>query len=224
MSRALSVNRPLRAMVALLFSLAIAAALSACAGPPPREYVLGTAAAAPSSATAQAASPVVQVERVVLPDYLDTRDIVTRRDREVVASETGRWAERLSLGATRLLAASLATRLNGVTVTSTQPIDPPVLRVMVDVLSFDVVQDGPVVLTARWTITDGTGQKSLATAQATLRESVEGTRDSAVVAAMSLALDKLANRISAGIEPNLANGRQPRMALLPAAAGRESPL
>jgi len=204
MSRVLSVDRPLRTMSALPFFLALVVALSACAGPPPREYVLRTTATVDPSATLGAASPVVQVERVVLPDYLDTRDIVTRRDREVVTSETGRWAERLSLGATRLLAASLAAHLNGVAVTSTQPIDPPVMRVAVDVLRFDVVHDGPVVLTARWTITDGTGQKSLATAQATLQESVAGTRDDAVVAAMSLALEKLANRISAGIEPNLA--------------------
>jgi hypothetical protein len=160
----------------------------------------------------QTALPVIQVERVVLPDYLDTRDILTRRDRQVVASETGRWAERLSLGATRLLAASLAAQLKGVSVSSTQPVDPPVLRVVVDVIDFDVTAEGPVVLAARWTITDGTGQKSLAAEQATVREPVAAARDGAIVAAMSLALEKLANRISAGIEPNLDQRRRSGLA------------
>lgn len=223
MSTAPLVTSPLQAVLALPFSLAVVAAnLSACAGPPPQEYVLATPATADSTLMVRAALPVVHVERVVLPDYLDTRDIVIRRNREVVVSETGRWAERLSLGATRFLAACLAARLNGVAVTSTPPIDPPVLRVIVDVLSFDVIQDGPVVLAAHWTITDGTGQTSLATAHVTLRESVAGTRDGAVVAAMSLAFEKLANRISAGIEPSLARGRHLRMALL-SAKGPEFP-
>ena len=90
----------------------------------------------------QTALPIVQVERVLLPDYLDTRDIVTRRDRQVVPSETGRWAERLSVGATRVLATSLGAHMKGVVVTTTQPVDPPVLRVVVDVAAFDSTADG----------------------------------------------------------------------------------
>jgi uncharacterized lipoprotein YmbA len=208
MTRSLSSLRRLQAAVALPVSLVlVGAALSACAGPPPREYVLAATSTADRAPAAQAALPVVQVERVVLPDYLDTRDIVTRRNREVVTSETGRWAERLSLGATRFLASALAAQLRGVAVTSAQPVDPPALRIVVDVADFDVTEDGPVVLAARWTVTDGSGQKSLTTAQDVFREPVTGTRDGAVVAAMSLALEKLANRISAGIEPNLAQGR-----------------
>jgi uncharacterized protein len=208
MTRSLSSVRWLQATVALPLSVVlVGAALSACAGPPPREYVLGAALTADRAPTTQAALPVVQVERVVLPDYLDTRDIVTRRDREVVTSETGRWAERLSLGATRFLASALAAQLKGVEVTSAQPVDPPTLRIVVDVADFDVTAEGPVVLAARWTVTDGSGQKSLVTAQGTFREAVTGTRDGAVVAAMSLALEKLATRISAGIELNLAQGR-----------------
>jgi cholesterol transport system auxiliary component len=192
----------------------VAAALSACAGPVKREYVLGAPGASHNAPTLQTALPVVQIERVLLPDYLDTRDIVTRSDREVVASETGRWAERLSVGTTRALAATLAAQLRGVAVTSAQPIDPPVLRVVVDVVAFDATAGGPVVLAARWTITDGSGQRSLVAEQVTVTEPVSGARDGAVVAAMSLAIEKLAKRISAGIEPNLAQGRHSRQAFM----------
>jgi uncharacterized lipoprotein YmbA len=198
---------------AVAFAL-VAAALSGCAGPAKREYVLGAAGGSDNASAVQTALPIVQVERVQLPDYLDTRDIVTRRDRQVVPSETGRWAERLSVGATRALAAALAAQLKGVDVTSAQPIDPPVLRVVVDVVAFDATADGPVVLKARWSITDGTGQRALAAEQATVTEPVSGARDDAVVAAMSLALEKLANRISAGIEPNLDRRRRPGLVFM----------
>ena len=111
----------------------VAAALSGCAGPAKREYVLGAAGASENALAVQTALPVVQVERVQLPDYLDTRDILTRRDHQLVPSETGRWAERLSVGATRVLATSLGAHLKGVVVTSAQPVDPPMLRVVIDV-------------------------------------------------------------------------------------------
>jgi uncharacterized lipoprotein YmbA len=210
MTQALSVTRGrcLKRLPLPLSAVLVGAALSGCAGPPPREYVLNVRTGAEAADTVQTALPVLQVERVLLPDYLDTRDILTRRDRQVVASETGRWAERLSVGSTRVLAASLAARLRGVVVTASQPITPPALRVLVDVIAFDTTADGRVVLTSRWTITDGTGQRSLTSEQATLTEPVSGAGDGAVVAAMSLALDKLATRISEGIEPNLHPGRR----------------
>ena len=172
----------------------------------------------------QTALPVVQVERVQLPDYLDTRDILTRRDHQIVPSETGRWAERLSVGATRVLATSLGAHLKGVVVTSAQPVDPPMLRVVIDVTAFGSTADGQVVLAARWTVTDGTGQRSLAAEQASFTEPVSGAPDGAVVAAMSLTfLEKLANRISAGIEPNLGQRRRSGLAFVPQPADRAVP-
>jgi hypothetical protein len=51
---------------------------------------------------------------------------------------------------------------------------------------------------------DGTGQRSFAVEQATLTEPVAAMGgDSAVFAAVFLALEKLPNRIAAGIERNL---------------------
>ena len=200
----------------------VAAALSGCAGPAKREYVLGTGGASDNASSVQTALPVVQVERVQLPDYLDTRDILTKRDHQIVPSETGRWAERLSVGATRALATSLGAHLKGVVVTA-QPIDPPMLRVAIDVIGFGSTADGQVVLTARWTVTDATGQRSLAAQQATVTEPVSGASDSVVVAAMSLALEKLANRISTAVEPNLGPRRRSGLAFVPNLPTRQFP-
>lgn len=216
-------SRPYGGPPLLLSLVLVGAALAGCAGPAPTEYVLGGGAGSDSASAVQSALPVVQVERVVLPDYLDTRNIVTRRDRQVVTSETGRWVERLSIGSTRALATSLAAQLKGVVVTSAQPIDPPELRILIDVVAFDATADGPVVLAARWTITDGSGQRSLAAEQTTLTEPVSGNRDGAIVAAMSLALEKLARRISAGIEPNLDSRRHSRLASVSSLPTRQFP-
>ena len=225
MTKGLAGADPVRRLLALpLFGVLLGVAISGCAGPPKREYVLGAATASKPASAVQTALPVVQIERVLLPDYLDTRDILTRRDGHVVPSESARWAERLSVGVTRALATSLATQLTGVVVTSAQPVDPPVLRVLVDVIAFELTGDRQVVLAARWTITDGTRRRSLAVEQATLTEPVAAAGgDSAVVAAMSLALEKLANRISAGIERNLDQGRRPRLAFISKPVGTAIP-
>ena len=166
------VVRRLRAL--LLFGVLLGVAISGCAGPPKQEYVLRAATAPKAASAVQTALPIVQIERVLLPDYLDTRDILTRRDGRVEPSESARWAERLSVGMTRALAMSLATQLTGIVVTSAQPLDPPVLRVLVDVIAFELTGDRQVVLAARWTFIDGTGRRSLAVEQTTLTEPVAG--------------------------------------------------
>jgi uncharacterized lipoprotein YmbA len=189
---------------ALLSVLLIGVTCCRCAAPPMREYVLDAAPASRTASVIQTALPIVKIERVRLPDYLDSTDILTRRDGQVVPSRTGRWADRFSVGVTRALTAFLANRLTSLVVTSGQPIESPVLRVLVDVIAFESTTDGQVLLAARWTITDGTGQKSLAAEQATLTEPIAAARDdSSTVAAMSLAVENLGNRIAAAIEHNL---------------------
>jgi uncharacterized lipoprotein YmbA len=62
---------------------------------------------------------VVEVKPVLVPDYLNVSDILVRRGENALApSPTGRWGERLSVGATRALAMGLVRRLPGLVVTS----------------------------------------------------------------------------------------------------------
>ena len=97
----------------LAFFGAAMCAITACSlsGPPPAEYVLGAMPAATATTLSQTGLPVVEVNRIQLPDYLDTTDILERRGNQLVPSPTGRWGERLSVGITRALTASLAARL-----------------------------------------------------------------------------------------------------------------
>jgi uncharacterized lipoprotein YmbA len=182
-------------MVALGFALAACAAV----GPPPAIYVLGDPAALTTVATSEAGLPIVLVRSVELPDYLDTTDLQERRGGEVTASRTGRWGERLSVGATRALAAALASRLPRMAVTVTPPIDRPALQVMVDLEAFGPRADGFVLLVGRWSVVDGAARAALVSERTSFVEPVAAASDAARVAAMTRALDRLAARIATAI-------------------------
>jgi uncharacterized lipoprotein YmbA len=175
--------------------------IAACSlsGPPPAEYVLGAMPAATATTLSQTGLPVVEVKRIQLPDHLDTTDILERRGNQLVPSPTGRWGERLSVGITRALTASLAARLPRLVVTAT-PLGRPTRQILVDVAALESRLDHHVVLVARWTILDGATRQVLTAEQASLVEAIEGTGDSAVVAAMSQGLEDLAGQLAAGIE------------------------
>lgn len=191
--------RRLRAGLPALFAAAIVGMMGcSVGGPPPNEYVLGAMPAATATTVPQTGVPIVEVRRVELPDYLDTTDILERKGSQLIPRPTGRWGERLSLGMTRALTASLAARLPNMAVTATPPLVHPARQVFVDVAAFEPRDDHRVVLVAHWTVTDG--RQTLMAEQASLVEPIEGTDDGAIVAAMSRALDTLADRIAAGIE------------------------
>jgi len=188
----------------LAFFGAAMCGITACSlsGPAPAEYVLGAMPAAAETTLPQTELPVVQVNRIQLPDYLDTTDILERRGNQLVPSPTGRWGERLSVGMTRALTASLAARLPRLVVTAT-PLGRPTRRILVDVAAFEARPDHQVVLVARWTILDGATRQVLTAEQASLVEAIEGTGDEAIVAAMLRAVDELAGRIVVPIERDL---------------------
>lgn len=184
------------------------AACSLSSSPPPAEYVLGSTPAAKMGTLSQTGFPVVEVKRIHLPDYLDTTDILERRGNLLVPSSTGRWGERLSVGMTRALTASLAARLPHTVVTATPPIGRPTRQILVDVAAFEPRSDHQVVLVARWTIADGASYHVLVAKQVSLVEALAATDDGAVVMAMSKILEKFADGLAAGIESDLRAGNR----------------
>jgi uncharacterized lipoprotein YmbA len=185
-------------------SLALAmVALAACGGgaPPPQLYVLGDGVRPQPEAVSQLDDPVVEIKRVRLPDYLDTSDIVLRADGgRIVASQTGRWGERLSVGVTRVVAASLGTRLPQLAVTTTPPLETPHWQVLIDVEAFEAQPGGPSVLSARWSLREGRGGQRLREERISLTAPIGNGDDAAVVAAMSRQLDELVGRIAPALE------------------------
>jgi len=178
----------------LVFGLAGCGALG---GAPVKLYVLGDAAPPVAAAPAGIERPVLELKTVQLPDYLDNQDILIRGPaNEVVASASGRWAERLSVGVTRALVADLGARMPGYVVLGTPPAfgDTP-RRLHVEFDAFDARADGRVYLAARWSITSPSGGV-LAAARVALVEPTQGPMDVAVAAAMSRILNRLADAIA----------------------------
>src|SRR5258706_1975632 len=126
--------------------------LSACgsAGPPPQVYVLGDVDPIRSDSASQLNHPIVELEPVRVPDYLDTTDIVTRQARGlIVASQSARWGERLSTGITRAIGISLGTRLPQLAVMTSPASREARWQVQIDIEAFEVQPDGRCALSGR---------------------------------------------------------------------------
>ena len=194
-------------------------------------YVMGSDPRPQPVQSSLLGKPVVEVRPALLPDYLDTTDIITRKaDGSVVASRTGRWGERLSVGMTQALALSLVARLPDLAGTSTRPENAPWRQVLVDVETFGVGPDGRSVLTAVWSVRAGRGDVVIAKQRTTLVEPVSAPDDAALVAAMSREADSLAALIAISVrspdstvaEPDDRSRIAPRMARS-AARQRDAP-
>jgi uncharacterized protein len=188
--------------------LALAAVMSIAAGClSHREYrhiySLDSALGAPSQAGAVAQHPVMQLQRVLIPDYLDTTDILLRVGaHEIHESATGRFGERLSLGVTHALRSDLASRLPLYTITLAQPAERPARQILVNVDAFDVWPTGRCVLVADWTILDANRRAVLSTDRGTFTTPAAGVNpgDGAIVTAMADAVGQLAGRIASTAE------------------------
>ncbi len=124
-----------------------------CAGPPIAVYTLGTPASTLGPPAPVLGHPtVIEVRRVGVPDFLDTQDLSLRNGNRVERSFTGRWASRLSVGATSYLTARLAQRRPDAVVTDQPQVDPPTYRLYVNISTLDVVAPGTATLEADWLI------------------------------------------------------------------------
>jgi len=94
----------------------------------------------------------MKVDRLILPDAIDSDDIV-RRDGDILKrSPTGRWASRLSLLATDLVTSRIAMRAPNTLVTDQWPARTPDYRLVIHVSRLDVTSQGKALLDAEWEI------------------------------------------------------------------------
>ncbi len=191
------------------------------ANPPPNLYVLSNAGDSAMEGKAVAAAPVLQLQSVLVPDYLDTTDIRLRAGlHELKSSHTGRWGERLSLGITHALQTDLAVRLPLDTVMLAQPAEKSARQILVNVDAFDVWADGHCVLVANWTILESDSRAILITGRRTfIKPAASGGSpgDREVVAGMADAVSDLADSIASAVKalpqqssPHSADNAMPR--------------
>ncbi len=186
---------------------ALAAALFTLIGcgsyPLPKIYVLGDAEPALASPVAVAGGPVVELKTVQVPDYLDSTDIVRRMSaNQVVPSPGGQWGERLSVGITRDLVATLSRQLPGVTIELRDGYK-PLRRLLVSVERFEIAPDGRCVLAAQWRLTTADGKVLAPSEQGAFVEMASSGTDAAAAAAMTRAVDALAAQLAATLRRGL---------------------
>ena len=185
--------------------------LAGCASTAPSKFYTLTpmkAPDAPGKGVPAEEGKFLAVGPVVLPDYLDRPQIMTRSEgNEVRLNETERWAGSLEGDVSRVLVENLSALLAGNRVNvirwspATQPQPPFRNRVGVEILRFEGPAGGTVVLKARYTLYGPDGRKVVSVGESTVREPAGGPDYESLVAAMSRALATFSREIAAAIPP-----------------------
>jgi uncharacterized lipoprotein YmbA len=174
--------------------IALALSLAAC-GTPLRERFYTLDAPEPPAATDK--SPSIAVTSVTVPDIVDRPQIVVRvRANEVGMSEQARWAEPLRSAIARVVAADLATALNG-RIVPQRGADPD-YRVALDVQRFESTLGDSVLIDAAWSITSKNGDRRIGRSVA--REKVRSNDYDALAAAHSAALSAISKQIANSVQ------------------------
>ena len=132
----------------LAVSLGLAALLAACAASSPAPVLLTlppaaqTVATAPATPNATAASPLLAVRRVNIPEYLVSRRVRYRADASTLAEWPNTyWAERIEIGVSREFMSALRLQLPGWSLCDTSCGDQvPALTLQVDLMPMDYLR------------------------------------------------------------------------------------
>lgn len=190
-------------VIRLPLMLLLLALLAGCATttPPSSFYILHSLYSAPGT---EPFSPspdgmVVGFGPLVMPDYLDRPQIVTREDvNQLVIDEFHRWGGELSSGLKRVMAQDLSFLLNSDRV----QVYPWPSRMKVEyqvrfaLIRLDGALGKQAVVRARWEILLGEDGREVASDLVSLVEPVEGPGYRELVAAQSRALASVAADIS----------------------------
>ncbi len=179
----------------------VAVLLAGCGfAPPMRTYVLGDRPQGAQAVQPPGGLAVIELKTVSLPDYLDSTDILRRvGPNEVVPSPTGRWGERLSQGITGALASALSRRRPDLSIVTVPP-PRPGQRIVVDFQAIDIEATGQCRMVANWRITGADARGPWKIGHAVVDESAGSMDDAAVAAALTRAIDQLAERIATALE------------------------
>lgn len=181
--------------------------LQACSGSTPaRFYVLTPQVAAQTDAMSEGIA--IGVGPVVIPQYLDRPEIVTRSsDNRLDLAEFDQWGGRIGDNVTRALAENLSGLLATDRVSIFPWTDATGLdhQITVDITQFERDPTGAVTLTAFWSVNDAQSGRVLMNRRSTIQKPVAAAAAGSsgydqTVAAMSQALGSLSEEIAAAIK------------------------
>jgi len=182
--------------------------VSGCTASKPSRFYVLTPLEASKEATG-AKGPVLGVGPVVIPQYLDRPEIVTRsNDNRLDLAEFDQWGGRIGDNITRVLAENLSGLLKTDRVSIYPWTDSSALadQVTVDITQFERDQSGAVTLTAFWTIADVQSGKVRLNGRSNIQKAIAPAAAGAasaydpIVAAMSEALASLSQEIATAIK------------------------
>ncbi len=189
-----------------LLLLACAAALLVlfgCAGksPPSNFYLLSSAVDYDAASLVQTTDNAISigVGPIRLPKYLDRPQIVTRvSENQVRLTEFDRWAEPLESNLSRVLAENLGMKLSTDRVFefpwgTESRVD---VQVKLVVLRLDSESPGNLVLTTHWSLLGADGRKMLFAKTSQYQVPTQTGSYNEVVAAASLAVERLSEEIA----------------------------
>lgn len=107
--------------------------------------------------------PIVALSQVIIPQYLDRQQLVTREDNvDFSIDENNRWGEELSSGISRVFCTSLTKHLTkiGATSSALRVGLSPDYTISLEIRSFEGTLNGSVRLRALWTLDASTKRKS----------------------------------------------------------------
>jgi uncharacterized lipoprotein YmbA len=181
----------------LVAALAAALALAGCAAPPLSLYTLSDRSGSNQTMPSLGAHPfVIEVARVIIPDDLDTEDILLQDGSLLRRSKTGRWASRLSLEITSMLTQKLVARHPEALVTDIRQLTPPNERLLVSITRLDLSASGAAEMTADWQVVPEDSGARMLRDRAQFSVSGSVANDGDVVALEKQLIDKLADAIS----------------------------
>jgi hypothetical protein len=161
-----------------------------------RFYTLGKAHATGYSLSLSRRPAVIEVDRLILPDYLDSQEILLRNGSVLERSPTGRWVSRLPLLATDLVTSRLATRAPRALVTDQGLGERPQYRIVIHVARMDINENGRASMDADWQILarDREGRSTMGRAHISIAGSTATDMDT--VRLETVMFDRLADAIS----------------------------
>lgn len=186
---------------AVILVLALAVCLSACAGKSASSkfYVLSPL---PQTKLSDSGGPPIGVFPIAMPDYLDRPQIVTRvSENQITFDEFNRWGENLKENLYTVLVENLAALLNSdKVIKSSQHLGLAArLQVGIEVVRFDGILGGDVVLAVRWGLMDPESKKLLVAKRSSFKEPTGAATYEALVAAQSRTVAALSREIAEAI-------------------------
>ena len=194
-----------RAIVVLVTAAVLSVSFGGCLkrSKVARSYVLDPVAGEGAPTVAVATGPVVGIERVSIPGWLDRMQVTGRAaSGAVVTDEYSRWAEPLPRGIQRVVAENLVVLLpdRRVLTAPFPPRDTVAHRVELTLLEAARQADGAVLVEARWDVVGPSGEV-LARRRSTYRSSPTALGAAGAVEGLNGALAALSRDIAELLRP-----------------------